>query len=181
MSDTSAALNLTSLRRLDSQTISDIYDLYFAEIFKFVRYRVNDDLHAEDIASETFIRLMEAVNQSGFPHSNLRGWLYATASHMVTDHFRRSYRRPVEALDDQFVDDDALNPLAVAEQSEEQVRLKKALQTLTEEQQSVLSLRFGQGLSLDESAAILNKNVNAIKQLQFRALAALNRQLGAKP
>ena len=51
------------------------------------------------------------------------------------------------------------------------------MSALTEEQQNVLTLRFGNGFSLEETAAMLKKNVNAIKQLQFRALAALNRKL----
>jgi DNA-directed RNA polymerase specialized sigma24 family protein len=42
----------------------------------------------------------------------------------------------------------------------------------------VLALRFGLGFSLDETAAQMKKNANAIKALQFRALAALQRQMG---
>jgi RNA polymerase sigma-70 factor (ECF subfamily) len=49
---------------------------------------------------------------------------------------------------------------------------------LTAEQQHVLALRFGQGYSLEETAAFMDKNVNAVKALQFRALAALQRELG---
>jgi DNA-directed RNA polymerase specialized sigma24 family protein len=49
---------------------------------------------------------------------------------------------------------------------------------LTPEQQHVLGLRFGQGYSLEETAEILNKNINAVKALQFRALASLQRQIG---
>jgi RNA polymerase sigma-70 factor (ECF subfamily) len=49
---------------------------------------------------------------------------------------------------------------------------------LTSEQQHVLALRFGQGYSVEETAAHLQKNINAVKALQFRALAALQRQIG---
>jgi RNA polymerase sigma-70 factor (ECF subfamily) len=49
---------------------------------------------------------------------------------------------------------------------------------LTPEQQHVLALRFGQGYSLEETATFMNKNVNAVKALQFRALAALQREIG---
>jgi len=51
--------------------------------------------------------------------------------------------------------------------------LKNALHQLTEEQQHVIALRFGQGLSLGETAELLDKSVGAIKALQHRALAAL--------
>ena len=49
---------------------------------------------------------------------------------------------------------------------------------MTPEQQNVLALRFGQGYSLEETASLLEKKVNAVKALQFRALAALQRQIG---
>jgi RNA polymerase sigma-70 factor (ECF subfamily) len=49
------------------------------------------------------------------------------------------------------------------------------MQHLTEEQQHVLALRFGQGLSLAEAAESMEKSVGAIKGLQHRALASLAR------
>jgi RNA polymerase sigma-70 factor (ECF subfamily) len=56
--------------------------------------------------------------------------------------------------------------------------VQQACAQLTEEQQQVLALRFGQEYSLEETATLLNKNVNAVKALQFRALAALQREIG---
>ena len=55
--------------------------------------------------------------------------------------------------------------------------LRQALASLTPDQQNVLALRFGQGLSLDETALLMRKKPNAVKQLQFRALAGLHRAL----
>ena len=55
---------------------------------------------------------------------------------------------------------------------------QQALRQLTIEQQEVLILRFGQMLSLQETADIMDKRVNAVKQLQLRALQALRRALG---
>jgi RNA polymerase sigma-70 factor (ECF subfamily) len=49
---------------------------------------------------------------------------------------------------------------------------------LTEDQQQVLALRFGQGYSLEETAAVMKKKINAVKALQFRALNALQRVMG---
>ena len=53
-----------------------------------------------------------------------------------------------------------------------------AYSQLTSEQQHVLALRFGQGYSLEETATYLKKKVNAVKALQFRALASLQRLIG---
>ena len=168
---------LNGLQQLDAQAISAIYDQYFSEVYRYVRYRINDDHTAEDIASDVFVRLLEAAQKKQGPQSSLKGWLIATASHSVNDHLRRQYRRPVEALPDSMPDG---GPSLHAEiDAREQNRVvQSAYAQLSAEQQHVLALRFGQGYSLEETATHLKKNVNAVKALQFRALASLQRQIG---
>ena len=55
--------------------------------------------------------------------------------------------------------------------------LRTALSSLTDEQQQVIILRFIEGQNLEETAAIMGKNANAIKALQHRALRALASRL----
>ena len=168
---------LDGLRRLDSQSIGAVYDRYFPEVYRYVRYRIGDETTAEDIASDVFVRLLEASRKKQGPQSNLRGWLIATASNAVNDHHRRHYRRPVEALTE-TMPDGALGIHAEVDLREQKQQVQGALAQLTAEQQHVLALRFGQGYSLEETAEILNKNINAVKALQFRALSSLQRQIG---
>lgn len=168
---------LDGLQRLDSQAISAIYDQYFPEVYRYVRYRINDDAVAEDIASDVFVRLLEAARKKQGPQSSLKGWLIATASHAVNDHHRRQYRRPVEALSDSMPDH-ATSVHSAVDAREQNRMVRSAYAQLTSEQQHVLALRFGQGYSLEETAAHLKKNINAVKALQFRALASLQRQIG---
>jgi RNA polymerase sigma-70 factor (ECF subfamily) len=168
---------LDGLRSLDPQAVSVVYDRYYPDVYRFVRYRLNDETIAEDIASDVFIRLLEAIKAGHPPQTSLKAWLLGTASHIVSDHFRQSYRRPTEELHE-TLPDGLPDPLLDVEQRERVNHLKAAMSKLTEEQQTVLTLRFGQGYSLEETAAFLKKNINAVKQLQFRALAALNRSAG---
>lgn len=168
---------LDGLHKLDGQSIGAIYDKYFPEVYRYVRYRINDDGTAEDIASDVFVRLLDAVQKNQGPQTHLRGWLIATASNVVNDHHRRHYRRPVEALSDSIADSGA--SISSEIDTREQNRLVLgAIARLTDEQQHVLALRFGQGYSLEETAVLMKKNVNAVKALQFRALASLQRQIG---
>jgi len=168
---------LDGLRNLDSKSIGAVYDRYFPEVYRYVRYRIGDEAIAEDIASDVFVRLLEASQKKQGPQTNLRGWLIATASNAVNDHHRRHYRRPVEALSEGMPDGSPSIHTEV--DSREQQRLvQDALSQLTTEQQHVLALRFGQGYSLEETAIFLNKNINSVKALQFRALASLQRQIG---
>ena len=167
---------LDGLRNLDAQAISAIYDQYFSEIYRYVRYRINDDMTAEDIASDVFMRLLEAIQKNQGPQSNLKGWLIATAFHAVNDQLRKQYRRPVEVLSDSMPDGAPSIHLEM-DLREQNRMVRMAYAQLTSEQQHVLALRFGQGYSIEETAAYLRKNINAVKALQFRALASLQRQI----
>src|SRR5574341_475534 len=99
---------MQGLRKLDPQTVGAIYDQYFPEVYRYIRYRINEDALAEDITSEVFVRLLEAVRKRQGPQSNLKGWLFATASNAVNDHLRRKYRRPTQELSE-FVADKGLS------------------------------------------------------------------------
>jgi len=162
---------------LDSQAIGAVYDQYFSEVYRFVLYRVGDQNLAEDIASDVFIRLLEAVKNRRGPDSNIKGWLIGTASHAITDHLRRKYRRPEQDIPESLPDLSP-GPATEADQREQNRLVRGAYNKLTEEQQEVIALRFGAGHSLEETASRMNKNVNAIKALQFRALSALQREIG---
>jgi RNA polymerase sigma-70 factor (ECF subfamily) len=52
------------------------------------------------------------------------------------------------------------------------------MEKLTDAQNLVITLRFANRLSLEETANIIGKNVNTIKALQCRALIALRKNIG---
>ncbi len=133
---------------------------------------------AEDLSSDVFVRLLEALNKGRGPQTNLKGWLLSTASHAVADYLRQAYRRPTEALSDGMSDASAPALTEEVDRRERVDSVRSAYERLTVDQQNVLALRFGDGYSLDETASAMQKNVNAIKALQFRALAALQRLIG---
>ena len=168
---------LNGLQNLDQQVVGAVYDQYFPEIYRYVLYRIGDPTLAEDITSDVFVRLLESIQSGRSPQTNLKGWLIGTASHVVTDHLRQKYRRPEEEISESMPD---RGPSLTAEvdQREQNRAVNEAYAQLTSEQQHVLALRFGQGYSLEETAAFMKKNVNAVKALQFRALAALQREVG---
>ena len=169
--------NVSNVQKLNAQAIGAVYDQYFSEVYRFVLYRVGDQTLAEDISSDVFIRLLEAIHAGRGPDSNIKGWLIGTASHVIADHMRKRYRRPENELHES-IPDLKPGPVSEVDAREEQRLLKDAYSQLTDEQQNVLALRFGQGYSLEETAEVMKKNVNAIKALQFRALNSIQRKIG---
>ena len=168
---------LDGLQKLDSKVVAAIYDRYFPEIYRYVFYRLGNESLAEDIASDVFVRLLEAVRKKKSPQTNIKGWLLSTASNAIADYLRRVYSRPTESLSDSVPD---FEPSLTDEIDfrEQAASVRAAYSQLTPEQQNVLALRFGDGYSLAETAAVMQKKVNAVKALQFRALAALQRYIG---
>jgi RNA polymerase sigma-70 factor (ECF subfamily) len=165
------------LESLDPQAVSGVFDCYYPHIFRFARYRLGDEILAEDISNEVFVRLLEAIKARRGPNKNLRGWLFSTASHLVTDHIRCHYRSQSQPLDE-TIPGSLPTPGDCLEYGEELALLNQGLKTLTVEQQNVLALRFGAGYSIEETSAVMKKKVNAIKQLQLRALSSLKRAMG---
>lgn len=169
---------LEGLQKLDSQIIGAVYDRYFEDVYRFVYYRLGDEQVAEDISSDVFVRLLEAIQKKRGPQTNLKGWLLSTASHAVADYLRQAYRRPTEELSDVIPDNGAPSLSDEVDRREQVGSVQEAYAQLTAEQQNVLALRFGDGYSLEETARVMQKNMNAVKALQFRALAALQRNIG---
>lgn len=172
---------LTRAQRLDSKALAEIHDLYYPQVYRYVRYRLNDDRISEDITSEVFLRLLDALNKKSGPAQNLRGWLFGTASNLINDHLRSRYAHKIEPVDGE--DYDSLGKQHPEESFDDewvQQQVVDALQELTPEQQHVLALRFSDERSIDETANIMGKSATAVKALQFRAITSLRRLIEAR-
>jgi RNA polymerase sigma-70 factor (ECF subfamily) len=171
---------LARARRLDSNALAQIHDHYYSEVYRYVRYRLDDQQACEDITSEVFLRFLDALHRQLGPTTSLRGWLMGTASNLVNDYLRHHYARPVENLEDNGEAEnleDGLSPESSLDDALQKRKVRQAIRQLTMEQQHVLALRFSEERSLDETARIIGKSVTAVKALQFRALASLRRLL----
>lgn len=170
--------NLGSLAQIleDPAEMAVLHDRLYPRLFRYARFRINDPVAAEDLASQAFLYLLESAKTKRKHIDNIEGWLMGTLSNLVNDHLRRRYRMPKAELDETLVSR-LPNAHTILEQSEMSISITRALEQLTDDQQQVLSLRFGAELSLAETAAIMERQENAVKALQFRALKALRRHL----
>lgn len=168
---------LARAKKQDMQSLAALHDQLYPLVYRYVSYRLEDEQAREDITSETFVRLLDVLNKRGYTIQDLRAWLIGTAAHLVSDHYRRQYRRPESDLALHEDLPDGHTPEHAAEQNQVRREVRQAMLKLTEDQQHVLALRFSQELSLEETAQLLGKSVNAVKVLQFRALAALRRAM----
>lgn len=150
---------------------AEIYRAYVDKIYRYVLYRVDSDVIAEDLTADIFLKVLEGLPTYEDRSVPLLVWLYRIAHARVVDHYRRQ-RRPVENIDDLEVAD-TLNLDGRLQQDYTIAQIRLALATLTDAQRQVIILRFIEGLNLESSARAMNKTVDAIKAMQYRALQAL--------
>ena len=132
---------------------------------------------ADQIVGDVFARLLEKISEGKGPRTNLRSYLFQIAYHLVVDHARERQRfAPIEAADT-FTQE--VKP--VQAQTEEKILLEHLAtameRNLTDDQRNVLILRFQEEFSLNETAEIIGKNVNAVKALQNRGINNLREAL----
>jgi RNA polymerase sigma-70 factor, ECF subfamily len=172
--------NLARARELDEQALEAIHDENFPAVFRYVRYRLDDEQLVEDISAEVFLRFLDAVQRKGSDIRDVRAWLFGTAANLINDHLRRKYRRQEEGLEEYEYLAGSDNTEDSVETNDQKLNVREALRNLTSDQQEVISLRFAMDYSVEETAKIMRKTAGAVKVLQFRALASLRRILESK-
>jgi len=176
VADERESKRLQRARSLDRDELGAIYDDYHPPIYSYIYRRVGDVEIARDLAAEVFRRFLQALHKGSGPNEYLRAWLYRVAHNIVVDHYRRQQNQKNFPVEENLVGDSP-DPGQSAELSLQLDEVRKALRGLTPDQQQVLTLKFLEGLSNKEVAEITGKPVGAVKSLQHRALAALQRQL----
>lgn len=168
---------LARARAGDESAVVEIYNHYFDPIYQFCRLRVGDAHTAQDLTSEVFVRFIKALKRETAPHSSLRGWIFRVARNLINDYYGKDEPLPVDTLEQWLVADANTDPEVQALRNIQVERARRAIRMLAPAQQEVLLLRFDQQLSLQETADIMDKQVNAVKALQFRAVNTLRQIL----
>lgn len=170
------SIRLQRANDLDRNTLAAIYDEYHPPIYRYIYRQIGDVETARDLTAEVFRRFLQAIQNGSGPTDHLQGWLYRVAHNTTVDYFRRDqYRQHLPLKEELLANDEDPSKTAEAHVTAEKVRA--ALGQLTPDQQQVISLKFLEGLSNKEVADITGKPIGAIKSLQYRALASLQRML----
>jgi RNA polymerase sigma-70 factor (ECF subfamily) len=162
-------------RQFDQQTLARIYDTYSPGLYRYAMRMLGNQDMAEDCVAETFSRFLQALQAKRGPDSYLQAFLYRIAHNWIVDHYRREPMQPME-LTEEHRDENA-NPETDTSRHLRQESLRMALRKLTPDQQQVIALKYLEGWENEEIARSLKKPVGAVKSLQHRALASLQKIL----
>jgi RNA polymerase sigma-70 factor, ECF subfamily len=161
----------------DRAALEQLYLIHFDRIYSYLQLSVGNRHDAEDLTNQTFIKMLESIDRFVWRQAPFSAWLFRIAHNLSMDYFRAGRRWRSE--EDPPEDPDSLEPSAEDEAFDAIGResMLAMIEGLSEDQQQVLTLKFVFNFSNGEVATILGKTEGAIKSLQHRALASLQRQL----
>jgi RNA polymerase sigma-70 factor, ECF subfamily len=158
----------------DKDAFGLLYDHYQGSVYRFLYYRTRSTQLAEDLTSETFFRALRSMNNFRWQGKDFGAWLMTIARNLCTDHFKAGRTRLEHTTEDMSAHDDTTEgPETTVLASLTNELLMKALTQLPDEQRDCLIMRFLQGLSIAETAAVLGRSDGAVKQLQLRGVRNL--------
>lgn len=166
----------------DGEAYGVLYDRTFDMVYRYAFFRAGRQDLAEQITAQTYRRALLDLDQLACHNLTSLAISFIMISRTVLDEYRRCPAAepattglppgpeptdpPPDAAEPGRYPDDAR-------------RLAGLLRFLTADQQECLTLRFLLGWSVDQTAAVMGRNAKAVRQLQWRAVRALNRlQLG---
>lgn len=176
---------MARVRDGDREAVIGIVERYQDELIGFFYHLSWDQLTAEELAQDVFVRLYNA-RERWQPTARLRTWLYRIAHNLWIDHLRR--RRSLVSLDAERGEEglrlsDAIaapaepDPDARERDAQIRTRVRSALAELPDGQREVFILANDQGLKYQEIAGILGIPEGTVKSRMHHAVRFLRDEL----
>lgn len=171
------------LRRRDSAALTAVVARYQHRLYRYLLRLVHQPATADDLFQQTWLNVAGQIHRYD-PSRRFDTWLFAIAHNAAMDLLRR---RPGESLDDPdrgapwatepAIQPDALASLLTAERS---AILAAEMANLPALYREVLTLRFEEGMKLEEMAEVTRAPLSTVKSRVQRALECLRQNITAR-
>ena len=173
---------LARLRRGDLDALESIIPEYQHRLYRFLWRVVQEPSVADDLFQQTWVRVMERISTYSDRYA-FDAWLFSIARNLAIDHLRRKHPFSIDAPDDEGARPlDRLagagaDPLEEVLEFERGAILAVAMGELPAIHREVLTLRFEEGMKLEQIAEAANIPLSTVKSRLSRALESLRRRV----
>lgn len=168
---------VAALRKQRDGAADELYRRYWTPIQRFCRNTLHDEDRGEDVAQETFAKLL---SENQLPNGELKPWLYRLARNRCLDLLRRHQRSPTDHHRIVTGFDHAKStagPRTRLAREEKRRLIREIIDAMPEDYRSVLMLKHFEGLSRAEIAVVLEITEVAVKGRLARASEQLQNEL----
>jgi RNA polymerase sigma-70 factor (ECF subfamily) len=158
------------------ESFAELYELHFSEIYRFVYWRVRDQVAAEDVTADVFARALKNFDKYEDRGRPFSCWLYRIAVNQLNDYFgaRQDWLDLGEVREVQSDKEDLVETVV---RRDEARNVWDAVDRLPTGQRTAIYLRYAQDLPLSHIAAAMGRSEAAIKLLIHRAVSRLRLEL----
>ena len=148
----------------DQQAFLALYERYSSRVYTLIQHMIDDQMAAEEILQETFLRLWRRAGQYEPERGSVLIWLLTIARYTALERLRFESHRPILSYGNE--PSPILENIPEPESTSEEARwrsLHLAVESLPEEQKSVIELAYFQGMSQSEIAEQLELPLGTVK------------------
>ena len=168
-------------KKADENAACELLKIYYAEVYAYLRRLCGSRDDAEDLTQQTFLKAWSSLD--GFAgRSKFSTWLYRIAHNTYIDWQRRNTGSTQSCPDQWWQEciDQNSGPFANLAERQLAQRLYEAVGRLDEDKKHVVHLHYYQGLSLRETAKVLNIATSTVKYRLREVFKALRVKLGVR-
>ncbi len=163
-----------------AETFAGLYEQYVTKVFRFVRYRIEDDDTAQDITSVVFEKALTRFQTYKSDRASFSTWIFSIARNTVIDHLRVSHSDMTTELDPELPIAAPGSPEEDAIRSDERQRLHAHVLRLSEPEQKIIALKFGAEMKNREIARMTGLSDSKVANIVFRAVRKLRESYGGQ-
>jgi len=150
----------------DDRALAELIRRYKDKIYTSILLFVKDDVLAEDVFQDTFIKVVETLKRGKYSEEGkFLPWVLRIAYNLCVDHYRKTKRTPMITTSDgqdifkvlKFVEENAEDRM---EREETVGKVRGLIESLPAEQKEVVILRHYADLSFKDIAAITDVSIN---------------------
>jgi RNA polymerase sigma-70 factor, ECF subfamily len=161
--------------RGDREAFASLYEAHMPRVYRYLYARLGSSSDAEDVTAEVFIKAMRGLPSYQAKGAPFAAWLLRIAHNEMVNHVKKRARRGEVQLEGH--DLPSRDPAEIAINSAAAGEVRQAMESLTNLQREVVTLRFASELSVAETAEAMGRSIQAVKFLQHSALRALQRAM----
>jgi RNA polymerase sigma-70 factor (ECF subfamily) len=153
---------------------------HFAPRLKSYFLRLGTDpAHAEEIAQEALVLVWRNARLFDPAKASASTWIFTIARNLSIDHFRKTKRPSFDPADPAFIPDGEPSPDQELERAETEQRVRAVMNSLSQNEKSVLMLSFYENRSHSEIARQLGLPLGTVKSRLRLAFAKIRSALAA--
>ncbi len=169
------------IKKADKNAASELLKIYYADIYSYLRRLCGSRHDAEDLTQQTFLKVWSSLD--GFAgRSKFSTWLYRIAHNTYID-WQRKNAVSAQSRPDQWWQeciDKNHGPFINTAERQLVQRIYQMVDQFDEDKKHVVHLHYYQGLSIRETAKVLNIATSTVKYRLREVFKALRAKLGVR-